>query len=88
MNLVFANEISDRVPAEQHIEKLLAALFGRTGGDRKVDCRVKYTIISSGSQGNAVILNDFVLVDCGVPYKQIAPYVSQLKLVLLTHIHS
>lgn len=53
-----------------------------------MDCRVKYTIISSGSQGNAVILNDFVLVDCGVPYKQIAPYVSQLKLVLLTHIHS
>ena len=48
---------------------------------------VRYNIISSGSQGNAVILNGFVLVDCGVPYKQIAPYVPQLKLVLLTHIH-
>lgn len=73
---------------EQHIEKLLVALFGRIGGDREMDCRVKYNIVSSGSQGNAVILDDFVMVDCGVPYKQIAPYVPQLKLVLLTHIHS
>ena len=49
---------------------------------------VRYNIISSGSQGNAVILNDAVLIDCGVPYKQLAPYVPKLKLVLLTHIHS
>ena len=53
-----------------------------------MDCGVKYNIISSGSQGNAVILNDFVLVDCGVSYKQLTPYVPKLKLVLLTHIHS
>ena len=49
---------------------------------------VRYNIIASGSQGNAVILNDAVLIDCGVPYKQLASYVSKLKLVLLTHIHS
>ena len=49
---------------------------------------VRYNIIASGSQGNAVILNDAVLIDCGVPYKQLAPYVPKLKLVLLTHIHS
>lgn len=49
---------------------------------------VRYDIIASGSQGNAVILNDAVLIDCGVPYKQLAPYVPKLKLVLLTHIHS
>ena len=30
---------------------------------------VRYNIIASGSQGNAVILNDAVLIDCGVPYK-------------------
>lgn len=30
----------------------------------------------------------FVLVDCGVPYKALEPYVPKLKLVLLTHIHS
>ena len=28
---------------------------------------VKYNIISTGSDGNATILEDFVLIDCGVP---------------------
>lgn len=49
---------------------------------------VKYNIISTGSDGNATILEDFVLIDCGVPYKALGPYVTKLKLVLLTHIHS
>ena len=49
---------------------------------------VKYNIISTGSDGNATILEDFVLIDCGVPYKALKPYVTKLKLVLLTHIHS
>lgn len=49
---------------------------------------VTYTIISTGSQGNAVLINDSVLIDCGVPYKAVKSYVSSIKLVLLTHIHS
>ena len=49
---------------------------------------VRYNIISTGSDGNATILEDFVLIDCGVPYKALEPYVPKLKLVLLTHIHS
>ena len=48
---------------------------------------IPYNIISTGSKGNAVVLNSTVLVDCGVPYKAIAPFVPKLKLVLLTHIH-
>lgn len=48
---------------------------------------IKYNIVSSGSKGNAVILNDEILVDCGVPFKAIAPFIKPLKLVLLTHIH-
>ena len=47
-----------------------------------------YNIISTGSKGNAVIINENILIDCGVPYKHIEPYVKDLKLVLLTHIHS
>ena len=47
-----------------------------------------YTIISTGSKGNAVILNNAILIDCGVPYKALKPFVKGLKLVLLTHIHS
>lgn len=46
-----------------------------------------YNIISTGSQGNAVIINDSILIDCGVPWKMLKPYAKQLKLVLLTHQH-
>lgn len=49
---------------------------------------VPYHVISTGSKGNAVVINDFILVDCGVPFKAIKPFASKLKLVLLTHIHS
>lgn len=49
---------------------------------------VPYSIISTGSHGNALVINGSILVDCGVPYKSIEPYARQLKLVLLTHIHS
>ena len=44
-------------------------------------------VIATGSQGNAVVLGGEILVDCGVPYKQIAHIVPTLKLVLLTHRH-
>lgn len=48
---------------------------------------MNYNIISTGSKGNAVVLNDRLLIDCGVNYKQISSYISGLQLVLLTHIH-
>lgn len=50
-------------------------------------CPIKYNIISTGSKGNAVIINDYILIDCGVPFKVLRPYYKKLKLVLLTHIH-
>lgn len=88
IRLESANEISDRWPAERHTERLRVDLYGEMGVIQKMDSRVKYNIISTGSDGNATILEDFVLIDCGVPYKTLEPYVSKLKLVLLTHIHS
>lgn len=48
---------------------------------------IDYNIISTGSKGNAVIIHGNVLVDCGVAYKALSPFVSQIKLILLTHIH-
>lgn len=48
---------------------------------------MKYNIISTGSKGNATIINDIILIDCGVAYGKIEPHISGLKLVLLTHIH-
>ncbi len=48
---------------------------------------MKYNIIASGSKGNAVVIEDVILIDCGVSYKAIRPHVPNLKLVLLTHEH-
>ena len=47
-----------------------------------------YNILSSGSQGNAVIYYGSVLVDCGVAYSLIKPYIKQIQLVMLTHEHN
>ena len=44
-------------------------------------------IIATGSRGNAVVINREILIDCGVPYKLLEPYVRDLRLVLLTHVH-
>lgn len=46
-----------------------------------------YNIIGSGSSGNATIVFDHILIDCGVPFSKIAAYVKEIQLVLLTHEH-
>lgn len=48
---------------------------------------IPFEIISTGSQGNAVVINKIILIDCGVNFKALEPYYRALKLVLLTHIH-
>jgi ribonuclease BN (tRNA processing enzyme) len=48
---------------------------------------MKYEIISSGSKGNCVIIND-VMVDCGVPFSKIKNHLYDIRYLLLTHIHS
>ncbi len=47
-----------------------------------------YSIINTGSDGNATVVEDILLLDCGLSYKKIKDYVDKLQLVLLTHIHS
>lgn len=49
---------------------------------------INYNIISTGSQGNAVIIGGIVLVDCGVPFSALRGVYRDIKIVLLTHIHS
>jgi phosphoribosyl 1,2-cyclic phosphodiesterase len=48
---------------------------------------MNYNIISTGSQGNAIVLNKFILLDCGVPFRDLKNVYKDLKIVLLTHIH-
>lgn len=47
-----------------------------------------YRIISTGSKGNAVVIEKTILIDCGVAFKALKEVVPKLQLVLLTHIHS
>lgn len=47
-----------------------------------------YQILKSGSSGNAVVVNDVILIDCGVDFKTLSAVYKGLKTVLLTHIHS
>lgn len=45
-------------------------------------------IISTGSQGNAVVVDDIILIDCGVSFKALKDVYKKLQIVLLTHIHA
>lgn len=49
---------------------------------------MNYEIIQTGSSGNAVVIGNEILIDCGVAFKKIEPYAKRLNLVLLTHVHS
>ena len=46
-----------------------------------------YHIISTGSKGNAILYHKSILLDCGVPFSSIKPYLYDIQLVLLTHVH-
>jgi phosphoribosyl 1,2-cyclic phosphodiesterase len=46
-----------------------------------------YQILSSSSTGNAVIYHNSILLDCGVPFFMVKPYINDLQLVLITHQH-
>lgn len=45
-------------------------------------------VIASGSTGNAVLYFNKILVDCGVHFKQVQPYLKNIQIILLTHEHS
>ena len=48
---------------------------------------IQAKVISSGSEGNAVIYNDAIMVDCGVSLKALQEVKRSLKIALLTHKH-
>ena len=47
-----------------------------------------YKVIASSSKGNAYLVHNEILIDVGVSYKILAPYLKDAKLILLTHAHS
>ena len=48
---------------------------------------IQAKVISSGSEGNAVIYDNAIMVDCGVTLKALEAVKRSLKIVLLTHQH-
>ena len=48
---------------------------------------MNYKIINSGSDGNAIIIEDFILIDCGVSFQKLKEHYKKFKIILLTHIH-
>ena len=49
---------------------------------------IEYEVVATGSTGNCVIVQKNIMIDCGVSFKKVAPYIADVKLVLLTHVHS
>lgn len=49
---------------------------------------LKFNIISTGSQDGNCVLIGGLLIDCGVPYKSIKPYIDDIHSLFITHIHS
>jgi len=46
-----------------------------------------YQVIHSGSEGNAILYHEHILVDIGVPFASIKPFIYGIQIVLLTHRH-
>lgn len=48
---------------------------------------MKYNVISSSSSGNAIIVEDVLMLDCGVTYTKIKKYLPKIKLIFISHDH-
>lgn len=46
-----------------------------------------YKVIASGSEGNAVLYHDEILVDCGVSFASLKSILYKIKIILLSHEH-
>jgi len=49
--------------------------------------KVNYDLISTGSKGNAIVYEDVILLDVGVPYSKLVGHIDKVKLILCSHIH-
>ena len=48
---------------------------------------MRYNIINSNSKGNAIVIEDFILLDCGVTYTKIKQYLKNIKIIFISHVH-
>ena len=48
---------------------------------------MKYEIIGSSSEGNCIVVEDVLMLDCGIIYNKIKKYLSKVKLIFISHVH-
>ena len=48
---------------------------------------MNYEIINSSSKGNAIVVEDILLLDIGVSYLKIKNYLKNIKLIFISHCH-
>lgn len=48
---------------------------------------MNYNIIGSSSKGNCIVVEDILMLDCGVTYTKIKKYLSKVKLIFISHSH-
>lgn len=47
-----------------------------------------YKIINTGSDGNCIIINENIMLDCGLSYTKIKKYIKHIKFIFISHKHS
>ena len=47
---------------------------------------MKNIVIASSSAGNAILLENGILLDCGIPYRKIKPYLKNIKAIFISHL--
>ena len=48
---------------------------------------LEFNFIGSGSTGNCIILDNTIMLDCGVAYKKIEKYLKDIKVIFISHRH-
>ena len=49
---------------------------------------MQYNILGTGSSGNCIIVNDNIMLDCGLSYSKIKKYLKNIKLIFISHKHT
>ena len=47
---------------------------------------LNYNILSTGSCGNSIIVNNYLMLDCGLPYSKIRDYLKEIKVIFISHL--
>ena len=54
----------------------------------QIETPFKVEILGTGSTGNAVLIDDKILIDCGLGVKKLMPHLSNVRHLFITHRHS